>query len=89
MDAIDYNVQKAFQQFLNYVSAKPMEAQREKTTSLASLRPLAEALDREYGWSVPAERGKADEIVSNLAQSDRRLARFLFNPNTYSILRDE
>jgi hypothetical protein len=89
MDAVDYNVQKAFQQFLNYVSAKPMETQKEQTTSLASLRQLAEALDREYGWSAPAERGEADEIVSNLAQSDLRLARFLFNPNTYQVLKTE
>jgi len=89
MDEVDYSVQKAFQEFLHYVSAKPLETQKGKTTNLASLRQLAEALDREYGWSVPAERGQADEIVSNLFQSDPQLARSLFNPNTYSILKDE
>ncbi len=89
MDAVNFNIQKGFKQFLNYVSAKPMEAKNVQTASLASLRQLAEVLNREYGWTVPAEPGKAEEIVSNLAQSDRRLARLLFNPNTYSILKDE
>ncbi len=88
-DAVNFNIQKAFKQFLNYVSAKPMEAKNEGTTSLASLRQLAEVLNREYGWTAPVEPGKAEEIVINLAQSDRRLARFLFNPNTYPSLKDE
>ncbi|MBN2241832.1 MAG: hypothetical protein JW793_04010 [Acidobacteria bacterium] len=86
MDAVDYNVRKAFRQFLNYVSARPMDPEGDGKTSLASLRQLAEALNREYGWTVPADPGKAEAIVSNLAQSDLRLARLLFNPATYPIL---
>ena len=86
MDAVDYNVRKAFREFLNYVSARPMDPKGGGKTSLASLRQLAEALNREYGWTIPAEPGKAGEIVSNLAQSDLRLARLLFNPTTYPIL---
>jgi len=89
MDAVDINVRKAFREFLNYVSAKPMDQKGEIKASLASLRQLAEVLDREYGWTVPAEPGKAQEIVSNLAQSDLRLARHLFNPATYPILEDK
>ena len=86
MDTVDLNVREAFEQFLNYVSARPMDEKTDQKTSLASLRLLAEALEREYGWTVPAQPGKAQEIVSNLAQSDLWLARFLFNPNTYSVL---
>jgi hypothetical protein len=89
MDTIDRNVRKSFEQFLNYISSRPMERSKISQTSLASLRQLAEALDREYGWSVPAEPGEAQEIVANLAQSDIRLARHLFNPAVYPILKEE
>jgi hypothetical protein len=89
MDAVDYNVRKAFKEFLNYVSARPMDQKGSEKTSLASLRQLAEVLNREYGWTVPAKPGEAKEVVSNLAQSDLRLARLLFNPITYPILEDK
>jgi hypothetical protein len=89
MDAVDHNVRKAFKEFLNYVSARPMNPKGNGKTSLASLRQLAEVLNREYGWTVPAEPGKAEEIVLNLAKSDLRLARLLFNPTTYPILEDK
>ena len=43
----------------------------------------AEALDREYGWFVDADPGKAQETVSELAHSDERLAQSLFSPALY------
>ena len=60
-----------------------------KRISLISLRQLSAALDREYGWTVAPEPGKSEEIVANLAQSDMWLARQLFNPTLYSILKDK
>lgn len=89
MENVDANVRKAFNQFLNYISSPPLDKQNNRHITLASVRQLAEALDREYGWSVPAEPGKAGEIVSNLAQSDIGLARQLFNPTLYSILQEK
>jgi hypothetical protein len=53
---------------------------------MISMKPLAEALDREYGWFVDAEPGKAQEIVADLALKDDRLARLLFNPSVYPVL---
>lgn len=89
MDSIDMNIQKSFKQFLNYISARPLERSKGKQTSLTSLRQLAETLDREYGWTVPAEPGEAEEIVGNLANSDIRLARYLFNPAIYPVLQEK
>jgi hypothetical protein len=89
MESIDLNIQKSLAQFLNYISARPLERSKGKQTSLPSLRQLAETANREYGWTVPAEPGKAQEIVANLAQSDIRLARFLFNPANYPVLKDK
>ncbi|MBN2317738.1 MAG: hypothetical protein JXR49_01610 [Acidobacteria bacterium] len=89
MDAVDFNIRKAFRQFLNYVSARPMDPKGDGKTSLASLRQLAEVLNGEYGWTVPAQPGEAEEIVSNLIQSDLRLARLLFNPSTYTVLEEK
>jgi hypothetical protein len=89
MEAIDVDVRRAFKQFLHYISASPLESAEKKTTNLTSLRQLAEALDTEYGWTVPADPGKARDIVANLAQSDRELARYLFNPSVYPILQDK
>jgi hypothetical protein len=88
MDSIDLNVRKSFTQFLGYISARPLEREEKKRTRLVSLRQLAEALDREYGWTVPAERGKAEEIVTNLAKSDMQLARYLFDPSVYPVLEE-
>ena len=47
------------------------------------MKTVAEALDREYGWFVEAEPGKAQEIVEELMRRDGRLARLLFNPKIY------
>lgn len=88
MNDIDANVRKAFNQFLGYISAPVMDKTKGKHITLASLRQLAEAVDKEYGWTVAADPGKSEEIVANLIQSDRPLAQYLFNPSLYSILQD-
>jgi hypothetical protein len=66
-----------------------MEKTREKHITLASLRQLAEAVDKEYGWTAAAEPGKSEEIVANLVQSDRPLAQYLFNPSLYPSIQDK
>lgn len=83
IDAFDVHTRKSFKQFLEYISAPPMDDVKGRHIALPSLRQLSEALDREYGWTVTAEPGNAQEIVANLAQSDMRLARFLFSPRLY------
>ena len=89
MEDFDGNVRKSFDQFLFYISAPVPESGGRKRISLISLRQLAGALDKEYGWTVPADPGKSEEVVSNLAQSDMWLARQLFNPTLYSVLQDK
>lgn len=89
MEDFDVNVRKSFDQFLYYLSAPLPEKGGRRHVSLISLRQLAGALDKEYGWTVAAEPGRSEEIVANLAQSDMWLARQLFNPTLYSVLQEK
>jgi hypothetical protein len=86
LDAVESSVPEALNQFLGYLVAKPLDSTKKLPRSFTSLQGLAEALNREYGWFVDAEPGKAQEVVSNLAQSDALLARALFNPSLYPAL---
>ncbi len=73
----------ALDQFLRYLVVRPMA--KGTNTGLKSdvLKPVVEALDREYGWFVTADPGKSNKIVADLVRSDNRLARLLFNPSLY------
>jgi len=87
MDVVGSSFPEALNQFLDYLVAKPLDTSKKlQPQTFTSLQPLAEALDREYGWSMDADPGKAQEVVSKLAQSDVRLARALFNPSLYPAL---
>jgi hypothetical protein len=77
---------EAIRQFLRYQLFKPLGPAKGNEPGLNSVKDLAEALDREYGWSVDADPGKAQDIVARLAKSDERLARLLFNPSIYPAL---
>jgi hypothetical protein len=77
----------AFTQFLRYLTIRPLQHSKSEDLSMASLKPLAEAVNREYGWFADAEPGKAQEIVADLALKDSRLARLLFNPSVYPVLK--
>jgi hypothetical protein len=86
VDEIGYGFYDALEQFTRYLMAHPIDLETIRETRLISLRPLAEALDLEYGWFVAADPGKADQVVANLARYDSRLARLIFNPSLYPIL---
>ncbi len=86
LDAIQTSFHKAYQQFIWYESSIRLAPEREKAKGFESLRNLAEALDREYGWSVEPEPGKAQEIVADLIKTDEQLARYLFSPTLYPAL---
>jgi hypothetical protein len=86
IDEVSSTLPEAFNQFLHYLTARPLSLKEEKLQTMTAMKSLAEVLDREYGWFVEADPGKAQEIVSNLAHSDERLARFLFNPSLYPAL---
>ncbi len=77
---------EAFKQFMRYLMVKLPEQRQLEEQKIILMKPLAEALDREYGWSGRAEPGKAQEVVSELLSTDERLARFLFNPSVYPAL---
>ncbi len=85
-DSSGFNFTEAYRQFLRYLVAKPLESAKGNEPSLASMKALAETLDREYGWFVEASPGKAQEVVTELARTDGRLARLLFNPSLYPSL---
>jgi hypothetical protein len=86
MDDVGAQLPDAFVQFSYYLMIRPLEPAQKKLPPMTSLKKLAEALDREYGWFVEADPGKAQDVVAELAQTDDKLARFLFNPSLYPVL---
>jgi len=89
MDSIADGFPKAFTQFLRYLAVRPLEESKGNNPQMSSMKDLAEALDREYGWFVEAEPGKADIVIADLMTTDEDLARFLFNPNVYPQLKTD
>ncbi len=85
IDSIGQGFSDAYTQFLRYLVAKPMVPVKNLET-MTAVKGLAETLDREYGWSVEAQPGMAQEAASELARSDERLARYLFSPALYPSL---
>jgi hypothetical protein len=79
----------AFRQFLRYLMVKLPEKQVTSDQKFTLQKPLGEALDREYGWYVEANPGKAQDEVADLLILDDRLARFLFNPSIYPALAEK
>jgi hypothetical protein len=86
VDEIGYGFYSALEQFTRYLMAHPIDLETIRETRLNSLRPLAEAIDLEYGWFVTADPGKAERIVADLARYDGRLARLIFSPSLYPAL---
>jgi len=85
IDSLGDGFNDAYIQFLRYLVTKPL-APSKKSDTLTSVKSLAEAIDREYGWFVEADPGKAQDVVNSLIQTDERLARFLFSPTLYPAL---
>jgi hypothetical protein len=79
----------AFRQFLRYLMVKLPEKQITSDQKFTLQKPLGESLDREYGWSVAADPGKAQADIADLMILDDRLARFLFNPSVYPALAEK
>lgn len=89
LDYLGFRFPNALNQFLYYLGSRPLLPARGREQTFSSLKSLAEILDREYGWFVEAQPGKAQSEVSNLANSDIRLARLLFSPTIYPFLAPE
>jgi len=86
IDDVASRIPLAYNQFFYYLGARRLNPIDKKLPSLTSMKNIAEALDREYGWFVEANPGKADPVVAALAATDVRLARLLFNPELYPVL---
>jgi hypothetical protein len=86
IDDVGSQLPAAFNQFFYYLAAKPLAPIDKKLPTMTAMKSLAEVLDREYGWSVEANPGQANEAVANLIRTDERLARMLFNPALYPAL---
>jgi hypothetical protein len=86
LDSVGEGFYEAYIQFLRYLVSRPFEQPKDRGMTFTSVKDLAEILDREYGWSVEADPGKAQQAVSNLLNSDEKLARALFSPTLYPSL---
>jgi hypothetical protein len=78
--------QSGLRQWLRYTTGRQIPVLRAKQPGLDKLRPLGEALDREYGWLVAAEPGNAKEFVEATAAEDDDWAKLLFSPTMYPSL---
>jgi len=83
MDALEPRFQEAFDQFLRYLIVRPISLDKLKPLDAKKLKEIAEALDVEYGWFVPAKPGQAGKLVEDLVHTDPGLARLLFSPTLY------
>jgi hypothetical protein len=79
-------MREALQQFLEYLIVRPLPRKTQEG-GLGELKQIAQALEQEYGWYGTANPGKAEKVVAQLAASHMGLARILFNPTLYAILR--
>ena len=86
LDYLGSRFPNALNQFLYYLGSRPLLPAKGREQTFSSLKSLAETLDREYGWFVEAQPGKAQAEVSDLANSNIRLARLLFSPTIYPLL---
>ncbi len=86
IDDVASQIPLAYNQFFYYLGVRRLSPIDKKLQTLTSMKTVAEALDREYGWSMEADPGKADQVVAALASTDARLARLLFNPTLYPAL---
>ncbi len=85
--SLSSNLLEAYNQFLYYLIAKPIADKEAKDTiDPVLLKEVVEALDREYGWFVQADPGKAEKAASGLVRVERKLAPLVFNPSLYSVL---
>ena len=86
VDALESRIQEAISQFLNYLIVRPLMPTKVQKLDAQKLKAIAQALDAEYGWYVPARPGEAVKEVEDLARTNRDLARLLFNPALYPVL---
>ena len=81
--------QNGLRQWLRYTTSRQIPLVHAKQPGLERIRPLGEALDKEYGWLMNAEPGRAKEFVEDAAATDMNWAKLLFSPTMYPMLADE
>jgi hypothetical protein len=83
LENIGMSFQGGLRQWLRYTTGKRIPLTRAKQPGLDKMKPLGEALDREYGWLVSAEPGAAKESVEAAMAEDEEWAKLLFSPTMY------
>ena len=89
LDEVGDGFYDAYNQFLRYLVAKPLSQPRNEKVTITSMKELAETLDREYGWFVDAEPGRASDALKQLMTTDELLARSVFSPVLYPSLAEK
>ena len=86
MDNIGTTFYVGLRQWLRYVTARPIPLLQIREPGLQTMRSLGEALDKEYGWLVTAEPGRAQSFVDELALDNEDWTRLMFSPTMYPSL---
>jgi len=86
MENIGTNFYNGLRQWLRYVTAKQLPLMQIREPGLQAMRPLGEALDKEYGWFETAVPGTSQALIEELEQVDKDWIQLLFSPTMYPYL---
>ena len=85
--SLESNVRQAMDEFIRYRVPKPAVSKESKATmDTGLLQQIAETVDSDYGWFVPATPGKGDAIAAAVSRSDSKFARLIFSPTLYPVV---
>lgn len=85
--SLESNVRQAMDEFIRYRVPKPAVSKESKATmDTGLLQQIAETVDSDYGWFVPAAPGKGDGIAAAVSRSDSKFARLIFSPTLYPVV---
>ena len=85
--SLESNVRQAMDEFIRYRVPKPAVSKESKATmDTGLLQQIAETVDSDYGWFVPAAPGKGDAIAAAVSRSDSKFARLIFSPTLYPVV---
>ena len=87
MENIGTNFYLGLRQWLRYATRRPIPLLPQiREPGLQRMRSIGEALDKEYGWLVPAQPGVAQAAVDELLQEDEDWTKLMFSPTMYPFM---
>jgi hypothetical protein len=89
MENFGTNFYLGLRQWLRYITLRKIPLLQVREPGLLEMRPIGEALDKEYGWLATAEPGGAQAFVNELSFNYEDLAKLMFSPTMYPSLQSK